>query len=223
LEFIMKVLCPDEECLVDYLEGLLAEEKCRLLERHLDACEKCAESVTIVHHLVHGQMPMLREVPARVTDAAVALFDKHIGAQQQGSLMEDFKQSSKILGAKVCDGLGIRPLGIWEFSPIRSSRAETLKGFASLRVPLKHVTVDLEIEKTDPGMANIRIHVCSENNDLAVRISLKQGNREIASYSSGDTPVLFEDIPFGRYAIVLTEGGTDLGMYTFEIKESCCG
>ena len=31
---------------------------------------------------------------------------------------------------------------------------------------------------------------------------------------------MFEDIPFGRYEIVFSTNGSELGTYTFEIRES---
>jgi len=34
---------------------------------------------------------------------------------------------------------------------------------------------------------------------------------------------LFEDIPFGRCEIVFSANGSELGTYTFEIRESCHG
>ena len=44
----MKMSCPDEERLVDYLEGRLPEKDMSRVEKHLSDCQNCLESLVIM-------------------------------------------------------------------------------------------------------------------------------------------------------------------------------
>lgn len=218
----MKTPCPDEERLVDYLENHLSEKECTQVEEHLARCEKCLENMVITSGLMRDKIPFeLNRVSAKITDAAVKLVDEQVASMQMGTLVNDLKRSTRKIGSKVCDVLGLRPWGIWQFSPIRGSKTVASEDFVSLRVAFKQVDTDIDIEKTDQGIANIRVTVHAPSLEKnSVRVTLKKREREVASYLLEGVSALFEDIPFGRYGLSLTEDGSDLGTYTFEIKES---
>ena len=87
-----------------------------------------------------------------------------------------------------------------------------------------HMPTEIEVEKTGINRANIRLKLNNPiNNPKSLRITLKNGGREMASYLLEGTYVVFEDIPFDRYNIALAEDNVTIGTYSFEIKESYHG
>jgi hypothetical protein len=91
-------------------------------------------------------------------------------------------------------------------------------------VPFKGIQTEIEIEKTGSNRAHIRVklHEAGKQPE-GVRVTLKAGEREIASYPFDGGYVLFEDIPFGHYSISLDKDGFQFGTYLFEIKETLHG
>ncbi len=217
----MKMPCPDEERLLDYLEGRLSEEDRSQIEEHLSNCDTCLEGLVVTNGLVRGRVSWeLDPVPTRVTDGAVHLVTSQ-RALSHGSWMEKLGQSVKDLGSRMSDFLRLKPWGRWQLAPIRGSKTVASEDLVCLRVPFKEIETQIEIEKTGTGKAHIRVKLSEANKHRkAVRITLKKGEREIASYLLDGTYVLFEDIPFGHYSISLAENGMSLGTYLFEIKET---
>lgn len=222
MESTMKIPCPDEETLVDYLEGRLLEKQRFEVEAHLSDCQTCLEAVVITNDLLRSKPQFeLNRVPPRLTEVAVDLVASQISSSKSGSLITGLKRSTKRMGSKACEVLGLRPWGIWQFSSIRGSKTMASEDFVSLRVPFREVDSDIDIEKTASHMANIRVTLRHPGKRTKpIRITLKEGQREIASYLSDSVSVLFEDIPFGRYSVSLSRNGFSLGTYIFEIKES---
>ena len=217
----MKMPCPDEERLLDYLEGRLSEEDRSQIEEHLSNCDTCLEGLVVTNGLVRGRVSWeLDPVPTRVTDGAVHLVTSQ-RALSHGSWMEKLGQSVKDLGSRMSDLYRLKPWGRWQLAPIRGSKTVASEDLVCLRVPFKEIETQIEIEKTGTGKAHIRVKLSEANKHRkAVRITLKKGEREIASYLLDGTYVLFEDIPFGHYSISLAENGMSLGTYLFEIKET---
>ena len=88
-------------------------------------------------------------------------------------------------------------------------------------MPFKEIETEIEIEKIGAGKAHIRVKFPEAYKPReAIRVTLKKGRREIASYLLDGAYVLFENIPFGHYGISLAENGMNLGTYLFEIKET---
>jgi len=96
--------------------------------------------------------------------------------------------------------------------------------YVCIKVSFKDVKTEMEVEKTGDNKANIRLRLIElikspEN----LRVTLKNGDREFASYLLEGTYVYFDDIPFGHYSISLAKDIEALGSYSFEIKESYHG
>lgn len=218
----MNMLCPDEERLVDYLEGRLSNEDSSQIEEHLSNCDTCLEGLVVTNGLVRGRVSWeFDPVPTRVTDGAVRLVASQ-RALSYDSLIEKLRRSIRDLGSGISELLRLKPWARWQLAPIRGSKTVASEDFVCLRVPFKETETEIEIEKTGASKAHIRVkvHEPSKERRAAVRVTLKGGKREIASYLLDGTYVLFEYIPFGHYSITLAENGVELGTYLFEIKET---
>ena len=218
----MKIPCPDEEKLAGYLEGRLSEAEKSQMEEHLSDCQICLEGLVVTNGLVRCKgLHDLDPVPAEVTEATVNLVTSNFAISHR-STMERLKGSIRNLGSRILDVLWLNPLGKWRLAPIRGSKRVESEDIVRLRVPFKDINMEIEIEKAGAGKARICVSLHGSNKPRkGVRITLKKGEREIASYLLDGAYVLFKDIPFGHYGISLAEDGVSLGTYLFEIKDTC--
>jgi len=220
----MNKSCPDEEKLLDYLEGRLAEEDRFEVEEHLSDCQTCLDALVITTAMVKDEDRLaLDRVPAEVTESAVQLVTSQC-TKSCGALMEKIERSIKETFSKISDSLQLGPWARWQPVPIRGSRKAASDDLVCLRVPFKDIDTEIEIEKTGGNKAHVRVklHEASKHRE-GVRVTLKAGEREIASCLFEDGSVLFEDIPFGHYSISLAKDGLQFGTYLFEIKETLHG
>ena len=213
--------CPDEIRLAEYLEGRLSEKDRSRIEEHLSVCQICLEGIVVTHGLIRRKGEFeLEPVPAEVVESAVRLITgwNYIFF---GWLINEFEESVKNLGSRIANGLCLRPWARWHPASIRSLKRVASENLVSISVPYKGVKTEIEIEKTKSGKANIRVIFPKDYKpEKSVRITLKKGDREVASYLLDGDYVLFEDINFDYYGISLTEDVVTLGTYSFEIKEN---
>jgi hypothetical protein len=224
MECAMNGFCPDEEKLVDFLEGHLSGDDRSQTEEHLAGCQSCLEAFVIANTLTRGSSEAeLEPVPARVTETAVRKITSRYPMTSH-SLTRGIRPSLRRLGARMIEALSSRWLGAGYPAPVRSSRIVASENRIRVRVPFREIETEIEVEKAGVGTATIRLRLLEASNfGKALRVTLKEGEREITSHLLEGSPVLFEDIPFGHYGVSLTEDGKILGTYLFEIKESHCG
>lgn len=217
----MRTGCPDEERLADYLEGRLSEKERSHVEEHLAGCEICLEGLAVITRLVHDRDQFeLDHVSNEVTEAAVRLVTSRT-VMTQDSLMEKLKGSVRNIGSAMSDVLCPKQGQRWQPAPVRGSNTVVSDDCVCLKVSFEKIETEIEIEKTGSNSAHIRVkpHKAEKYRGV-LRITLKQGKREVASYLLDGLYVLFEDIPFGHYSISLAKKGVSLGTYIFEVKGS---
>jgi hypothetical protein len=216
--------CPDEEKLLDYLEGLLPEEDRFEVEEHLSDCQTCLDVLVVTAGMVRDEDRLeLDPVPEKVTESAVQLATRQC-TKSCGALMEKVEQSIKNTFSKISDSFQLGPWARWQPAPIRGSRKVTFDDLVCLRVPFKDIDTEIEIEKTGRNKAHVRVKLReTSKHKEGVRVTLKAGEREIASCLFEEGSALFEDIPFGHYSISLAKDGLESGTYPFEIKETLHG
>lgn len=220
----MKIACPDDERLADYLEDRLLDKERFQLEAHISDCEMCLERLAVSSSLLHGGTEgELDTVPREVTQGAVRLL-KREGPGVADSISEGFKGAVRNFSDKVADFFRFTPWGAWQLQPIRSARRKVDKNLIILQQTFRDIETEIEIERIGADQCHIRI-LFPEPSPIGtgVRVTLKRGDREIASYLAEKNRVVFEDIPFGRYGLTLAKEGTALGTFAFEITETGCG
>ena len=220
----MKTPCPDDEMLADYLEGRLLDKERFQLEAHISECEMCLERLAVSSGLLHGGTEGdLDTVPQAVTEAAVRLV-KPKGSAKAEAISEGLKGAVRNLSDKVADFFRFTPWGAWQLQPIRSAQKKVDKNLIILQQTFRDMETEIEIERIGADQCHIRIRFPKPSPlGPGVRVTLKRGDREIASYLAEKDRVVFEDIPFGRYGLTLAKEGTPLGTFTFEITETGCG
>ncbi len=221
MENVMEKTCPADEILADYVEGRLSEQKNSEMEEHLSYCNVCLEVLAVAAGLVHGEYQLeLDPVPAKVTNAAARLV---IG--EDPLLSESFpaklERTLRSLPTRISELLNHETWGGFQPQPVRGLKRRVAKDFMLLRKTFQDVKSEIEVEKIGEEKALIRIRLLADDTaNQAIRVTLKKGEREIASQLAEGAYVLFEDIPFGRYSLTLAKDGLTLGTYLFEIKET---
>ena len=220
----MKRACPTDEMLADYLLGRLAEKEGSEMEKHLSDCTICLEELVIANSLFQGgDLPQLDPVPAQVTETAVRLV-QDLDSTVSDSLSEKFERAIKTLPTRISDFLNHKTWAELQPQPIRSSKRIVAKDLVLLKKTFKDIETEIEIEKMGENRAHIRVRLLlADTTNQTIRVTLKKGDREIASHLAGGAHVLFEDIPFGHYSLTFAGDGVTLGICQFEIKETNSG
>jgi len=105
--------------------------------------------------------------------------------------------------------------------PVRGFKRKVAKDLVLLKKTFEDVESEIEIEKVGENKALIRVRLLlADLTSQKIRVTLKKGDREIASHLAEEAYVLFEDIPFGHYSLTFARDGLTLGTYLFEIKET---
>jgi hypothetical protein len=214
METTAKKSCPGEEMIADYLEGRLSAEDKEATDAHLSECELCLEELVIAGEAIRdaAEAPA---VPLGVTEATVRLVAK----QTTGVAGKGLKESIAAYMEKISDYFRYSLPWRWQQATIRSSKIETSPDLVMIKKVFKEIEAEIEIEKTGEDKAHIRVKAGGREKN-GIRVTLKKGEREVSSQLLGGGYALFEDIPFGRYEIVFSTNGSELGIYTFEIRES---
>jgi len=214
MELMAKESCPDEERVADYLEGRLSAEDKEAMDAHLSECELCLEELVIAGKAIRDAAA-LPAVPSGVTEGAVRL----VVGRTTGITKKGVKESIAACAEKISDFFRYSIPWRWQHATIRSSRTAAAPDLVIVRKVFKEIEAEIEIEKTGQDKAHIRVKAGGRDKN-GIRVTLKKGEREISSQLLSGGYALFEDIPFGRYEIVFSTNGSELGTYTFEIRES---
>lgn len=220
----MKRACPNDEMLADYLLGRLAEKEGSEMEKHLSNCTTCLEEMVIANSLFRGgDLPLLDPVPAQVTETAVRLI-QDLDATVSDSLSDKFERAIKTLPTRISDFLNHKTWAELQPQPIRGSKKIVTKDLVLFKKSFKNIETEIEIEKMGENRAHIRARLLlDDTTSRTIRVTLKKGDREIASHLAEAAQVLFEDIPFGHYSLTFARDGLTLGICQFEIKETNSG
>ena len=217
----MKNNCPDEEILASYVEGLLTENERSQMEAHLAQCDTCREEFKLSSHLVRrGADVDIDMAPPEVTRTAIQLVNSADFASG-GLLKKKFARTSAALQDRLFQYLRF-PFGPkWDLATVRGNSKTMPDDLFHIKKNYREFDAEIEIEKTGENAAHIRVNLfghngCGDN----IRITLKQGKRELCSSLSSHGHVLFEDISFGPYELIFDRDGVNLGAYRFDIKET---
>jgi len=217
----MKKQCPDEERISDYLEGRLSDDDRLAIENHLSACDLCLEGVAIGNDLVRERGSVETEpVPAGVTLKSLDLV-KNSGLRDNNSIPEKIRETARGMYKKVADQIPLEFFGQPAFAPIRGSKRVVSDDLVFVEKAFKEIATEIEIEKTGEEVSTIRVRLVHDKKQRDdVRVSLKEGNREVSSERLFKNRVVFENTPFGHYSLEFSCRGQTIGSYRFQIKET---
>lgn len=217
----MKTQCPSDEIIAQYLEGLLKDTDSNNLEAHIADCGICLDTVTEGARLINAVGAVGTDpVPVHVTQSAV---DAVRGRNRNGamSIAWKLKASAKTLAARISDAVLPTPGGGLHPVPIRGSKQTLSNDRVLLKKTFEDIDTEIEMEKNAMGATDIRIRVIRTSRHFeSVRVSLQKSGREVFSQLIRGNAAFFEDVPYDQYSLVFASNGTNLGAFTFEIKET---
>ena len=218
----MKIICPDEEVIADYLEGRLCQDDRSELESHASDCDLCLEEFTAAKSLCQtDDISKFDPVPGHVTDAAVALVTGE-GFSRSVSVKEKVIECFRKLNVWISDHLQLKTFMKYRLAVVRGTPETRPEDLFHVEKAFEEIRTDIEIEKTGSDLAAIRVNVIGDRTKKKdVRVSLvNEHEREVSSFLLNGGFVIFEEIQFGRYRLVFRRNGRKLGTYRFEIKET---
>lgn len=211
----MKMRCPDEEILGSYIQGCLSSEERLDVEAHLSDCEVCLENFMLGKHLAIEGSPFETEpAPAWITRSAINLVND-LNLSWYDRIREKAGILAKETYTKVSEYL--EPM-IWEEQPamVRGNKPGA-ENTVQVKKRFGETDIAIEIEKTETQTAHIRIQADQARSSSHLRVTLKKGEREVASLNLEREGILFEDIPAGNYSLVFFQNSSEIG--TYQIKE----
>jgi hypothetical protein len=212
----MPLQCPDEETLIDFLENRLTDRQRTRIEKHLAGCAACRDQVATWMDLVHGDaLAGAEPVPDGVTQNAL---DAVAGLAHDSMVGKLYEQTGRLItrGKAVIEqimvGHGAQPVAV------RGDRSAVAGRLIQVRKTFGDLDLRIEIEDSGAHQALIRV-ACDREQPPAepIRVVLRKSMREVASMALAGAPVVFEEIPYGVYALVFMRSGVQLGEYLFEL------
>jgi hypothetical protein len=207
--------CPGDEILMDFLEQRLAAGAREQVEHHLARCAGCREQVAVCADMLGSvnegdALPVPPQVAVNaVLKQARATWPRKLGREARQWVEKGAAALERLT-------LGAGPLPV----PVRSRSEAPGDALIRRERQLNGLKVSIEIEKSGPGLAVIRVAGDPAPPDgTLVRAALFKEAREIASGMLGRAPLMLEEIPPGVYKLVFSERTRELGQYTFEIVD----
>jgi hypothetical protein len=207
--------CPKEEELIDYIENRLPDRDRKRVVHHLSECDVCLEEVVTARGMLRNEnFTEFEPVPEAVTRDALRIASESTEESVFKDLWENQKRKWKNT---------IYELLHWstlQLATVRGDKKILSDNLILIEKIFSEFKAQIEIEKTGPDKANIKVLVTEDHKSNPIRVNLFKNNREMASYLLNTSSVLFEDVPFNHYAITFTRDGSKIGEYLFEVKES---
>jgi hypothetical protein len=221
-ELNMKIICPHEELLADYLEDRLGLEERSGIESHFSECSRCLDEFLTANSISQNRENLAPDpVPEHVSEAAVKLVAKLVSRPQDSNNPRGYQFFNQIF-SRISEHIKLMRYNKNRFAPVRGSRSSETSDFYRVRKMFKEIVAEIELEKSGHQIATIRVTLINgfgNGNDFRVTL-WNSHKREIASHRISGKFAIFENIPFGHYSLTFIQNGKKIGTYSFEIKES---
>ena len=206
----------NEETLIDFMEDRLIEKERVEVEHHLSENSSSLEALIICEEVTKGEkLADLKTVPQYLTENVA----QTVFSLQENTISKTISGILKAFGS--LDRTLLRLLYPWkrmQFSTVRGSKRVIDADLIALKTSFAEFDIKVEIDKIRPETVDLNVILLQAPETVkGVRATLTKNSREIASYLFQRHQALFEDIPFGRYTLVVTFNGAEKGRYSFEI------
>ncbi len=206
--------CPDEEIIAAYLEHRLDSVRCEKFESHLCNCPNCRETVatagTISHRLTRSQsLQMTSE--KRIQAAIVEVKNVQNSSPKAGD------QIRGKIERYLFDGFD--SIAGWFHQPATAVRGEGEGVKESFKKRISSVGATVQIDKTSSGGFILRLFQDNLPDHCTMRVTIKQGGRELFSTLMKQDSLVSNNIQPGHYSIEFRRSDNKSGAYHFEIKE----
>ncbi len=205
--------CPDDETIAAYFDGLLSDADQDVFFEEMRECPDCVATLASIGVVVRdsGAIPETFTVPAALTAAAVALFDRTETHDSMVSIAVRWVQDAL---APLAEAL--QPT----LTPAMSMRgaAEKLDRYEELKfhVTLGDVALVIDLEVDGPEEVALTVTPTAEPpSGLLLRLATEGETRAVSSLGMVGTTVAA--LSPGGYELVLEQGDRALGRMSLEL------
>jgi len=211
----LEAVCPNEEMLTCFKEGILSKTEAERIRLHLLICDKCSENV-ILDASVQAQD---KEVPQEFVGIAEDLVNQNKDADVlevilalKDEFLEVLSTSADFFRTK---DMGLEPLILR--APIEKQKSEEVQ----LVKYFGQIKVNLKIEKQENNKVKIGISLLEKKTEKPkenLRASLKKDGQDLESYIVKRGTAVFAHVPFGRYEIEISDAKKKIGRVLLELR-----
>lgn len=210
--------CPAEETLADYLQEKLDRQTRDEVERHLAMCDRCAQTLLATANVLDEADAPIEPVPEHVLASLFARIPSS-GPSVFRRIWQSLREQARIFSERL-DSLIVfqQP----DVVLVRGGKKLISKNLVVLEKVFKTIRLEIEIEKTGAGCADIKVVATRPDSNErfpGVRIDIRAGSRELASFVAVRGEALFEKIAFGDYRLIARYDNRKLGEVRLAIKE----
>ncbi len=211
----MKARCPDEEILASYMEGGLSPEDRLEMDTHLSDCEMCLENFVIGRRFILESKA--EHAPAEVTQAAVRRV-ADMNRSPYEILGKKAGAFAKGIFSKISDYLDPGFLNDPLVPATRDGRSASEE---ALPVEKRFKGIVTEFHKTGEDRGKILVRLANDTVEAGrdIRVTLKRGNREVASAFLDKGYALFDELPFHPYHLLFAKEGMEIESHSFDLGE----
>ncbi len=214
-------MCPSDEKIAEFVEGLLTGQQTRAVERHVEDCPSCQDLAAAQRRAQRRQeKTALSAVPPEVTQRAKDLVPQK-SAEKIWNIMVEF--SEKIFESIQTTGEILAGPGIKSGYALRDPVGDSTRTLV-VRKALASFTVEIAITEDGRDTHNLLLHVqqgAKGSVPSHFRATLSDGQDELESHPILRGKVAFEKIKQGSYRLEIADPQKILEVIQFKfIKHS---
>jgi hypothetical protein len=212
--------CPDDRQLLCYLNNIQSDSDKESMEQHFLECSDCLSFIILYNKLEKGSLDACPDTPAAWIDKIKnALPEKKKITAKAFDIVVKFLQET----VEVLENTGDLIISTGPFPvPVRGGTGSVSPNVIALRKTFPEITSEVEVEKTDNNLINIKVTAADLNSGLPVRnvrISIFNPDQEMASFIAAQGETIFTEMRFGEYAIELSRERKKIGRLSLKLMQ----
>jgi hypothetical protein len=209
-----RVGCPDEERLAGYLSGGLDERGRNQLEQHLTSCSFCVSELVAVNNAANDADTA--PVPRWLMERAMGLIKPAATGGVLELVVKLVRDTVELVSVAGEWMVPMTPQPVFA----RGQAAPSPSSILQLERDLDGHRIGVEVEQVEPGVCQVVVSVAGADGapEDGVRLTLRQNEREQASYLTRQGQAAFEGIARGNYDLTISQGSTSLGTIKLKIE-----
>jgi hypothetical protein len=206
--------CPDEESLAGYLIGGLDEGARNEVEQHLVSCAFCVSEIVAVNSAANQADAVA--VPRTLMESAMGLVKAAATGRVLELVVRLVRDAVELVSAAGEWIVPVTPQLIFARGKAVPSGSSVLQ----VERELDGRRIGVEVEQIEFEVCQVMVTVATADGtpEDGVRLTLRVGEREQASYITRQGQAIFDGVTKGEYDLTLSRGTTGLGTINLKIE-----
>lgn len=206
---------PDEETFACFLEGLLPQEQCEFVKKHLIGCSQCGDSFAM-------QLKFNESREVKVPQELIKTVKGLTASINSLSILEIFLRCRE----NFCELLNTNGdistgRGLIAASLLRSGKMPGSREGLTVLKDFEKIKVEVKIENNGISAFNLTVIVKEKKTGRFIkdlRATLLKDNLELESYLFDSGKVIFEQVVLGNYLVEISDAHNKLAVISLNIK-----